>query len=182
MSNFTIPPVIPLLEEILAPRSSIIGDQYEAYKNHVYRVVHFCFAFHECTGEDRDKLVIAGAFHDLGMWPGDEIDYLAPSIALARSYLNGSGRSAWTDEISAMIEWHHRFRKAPVTSTRLVEIFRKGDWVDATRGIRRFGLPQSVIRDVEAAFPNLGFHNNLIRIAVKEFWNRPFNPLPMMRW
>jgi hypothetical protein len=64
----------------------------------------------------------------------------------------------------------------------LVEVFRKGDWVDATKGLRRFGLPKSLVVEVQSAFPNLGFHNNLVRIAMKEFWKRPLNPLPMMKW
>jgi hypothetical protein len=49
-------------------------------------------------------------------------------------------------------------------------------------GIRRFGLPRSVVKEVQDAFPNLGFHGNLMRITIKEFWNRPLNPLPMMKW
>jgi len=31
-------------------------------------------------------------------------------------------------------------------------------------------------------FERAGFYNNLIRIAVKEFWNRRLNSLPVVRW
>ena len=89
---------IPLLETILNGRAGVIGTQFEPYKNHVYRVLNFCFAFHECQGDDHEKLVIAACFHDLGMWPGDVVDYLEPSIALAREYLQRTGRPEWTDE------------------------------------------------------------------------------------
>jgi hypothetical protein len=178
----TIRPCLPLLEEILSPREVVIGDQFEAYKNHVYRVVHFCFAFHPCKGDDESKLITAGCFHDLGMWPGDVIDYLAPSIELAKSYLEEKNLQAWIPEVTTMIDLHHRFRTAPSSVSPLVEIFRKGDWVDASMGLRRFGLSKSVVREVQGAFPNLGFHQNLIRIMCKEFWNRPLNPLPMMKW
>lgn len=173
---------IPLLEEILSPRAEVIGDQYEAYKNHVYRVLHFSFAFHDCTGDDEAKLVIAACFHDLGMWPGDVIDYLVPSIDLANFYLKERGLEEWIPEIAMMIELHHRFRAAPMSTPPLVEVLRKGDWVDASMGLRRFGLSRAQIREVQDAFPNLGFHKNLMRIACKEFWSRPFNPLPMMKW
>jgi hypothetical protein len=173
---------IPLVEEILSPRAEIIGDQYEAYKNHVYRVLHFCFAFHDCLGDDEAKLVTAACFHDLGMWPGDVIDYLAPSIDLAQAYLRERGLASWIPEITMMIDLHHRFRSAPPSPWPLVEVLRKGDWVDASMGIRRFGLPRSIVKEVQDAFPNLGFHGNLMRITCKEFWNRPLNPLPMMRW
>jgi len=173
---------LPLLEEILAPQEGIVGDSFQAYKNHVYRVVHFCVAFHTCEGDDESKLIIAACFHDLGMWPGDEIDYLAPSIKLAQSYCQASGREAWIPEISMMIDLHHRFRIAPASASPLVEVFRKGDWTDATMGWRRFGLSKSLVKQVQTAFPNLGFHQNLVRIAGKEFWKRPWNPLPMMKW
>jgi hypothetical protein len=177
-----IRPHIPLIEEILSPRAAVIGDQHEAYKNHVYRVLHFCFAFHQCEGDDEAKLVTAACFHDLGMWPGDVIDYLEPSIRLAQEYLKERGLASWIPEITQMIDLHHRFRKAPASAHPLVEVFRKGDWVDATKGLRRFGLTCGQVKEVQAAFPNLGFHNNLIRITCKEFWNRPLNPLPMMKW
>jgi hypothetical protein len=81
-----------------------------------------------------------------------------------------------------MIDLHHRFRCAPPSPWPLVEVLRKGDWVDASMGIRRFGLPRGVVKEVQDAFPNLGFHGNLMRITFKEFWNRPLNPLPMMKW
>jgi len=173
---------LPLLENILGDYSEMIGLQFEPYKNHVYRVLNFCFAFHECEGDDAEKLIIAGCFHDLGMWPDDTVDYLAPSIALAREYLSTQGKETWSDEISAMIELHHKFRSAAQNGFPLVEIFRKGDWVDATQGVRRFELPGNFIRKVQAIFPNLGFHKNLIRLAWAEFKRHPLNPLPMMKW
>jgi hypothetical protein len=50
------------LEGILAERAEVIGSQFEPYKNHVYRVLNFCFAFHECHGDDEEKLIIAACF------------------------------------------------------------------------------------------------------------------------
>jgi hypothetical protein len=50
---------IPLLESILNERAEVIGAQFEPYKNHVYRVLNFCFAFHECHGDEEEKLTIA---------------------------------------------------------------------------------------------------------------------------
>ena len=78
---------IDLVEEIIGGHKDLMGDQFLPYKNHVYRVLNFCYLFYEPSEEEVDKLAIAAAFHDLGMWPGDEIDYLAPSMELARVYL-----------------------------------------------------------------------------------------------
>jgi HD domain len=173
---------LPLLESILGERAQVIGSQFEPYKNHVYRVLNFCFAFHEGQGDDQEKLIIAACFHDLGMWPGDIVDYLAPSIALAQDYLLRRGKREWSAEISEMIDLHHRFRRVRNSQFPLVEVFRKGDWVDATQGLRRFGLPRADVKAVQSVFANLGFHKNLMRLAWAEFKRHPLNPLPMMKW
>ncbi len=59
---------IPLLEEIVDTWKNELGNDYPGYKNHVYRMIHFCFALHSCNDEERKKIIIAGGFHDLGIW------------------------------------------------------------------------------------------------------------------
>ncbi len=173
---------IPLVEEILEQHRDSMGGQYQAYRNHVYRVLNYCFSFHDCQGDDRQKLVIAACFHDLAIWPNDDFDYLAPSVALANHYLSGTHNEQWSPEITQMIDLHHKFRSVRNPASPLVEVFRKGDWVDASLGWRRFGLPHSVVRIVSRAFPNLGFHRNLMRLAAKRLLTNPLDPLPMMKW
>ena len=173
---------LPLVDEILGEHRDSIGSQFAPYRNHVYRVLNYCFAFHNCQGDDQQKLVIAGCFHDLGIWSDNTFDYLAPSIVLAKDYLAATNREAWSPEIERMIDLHHKFRAIKDDSSPLVEVFRKGDWVDASLGWRRFGLPRSLVRNVSRRYPNLGFHRNLMRLASKEFFRHPLNPLPMMKW
>jgi hypothetical protein len=173
---------LPLLDRILDERSSIMGNQFLPYRNHVYRVVNFCFAFHQCDPTEIEKIIIAGCFHDLGIWPTDTVYYIDPSIELAKKYLDEQNNSDWADEIGMMIDLHHKFRQVRNCQYPLVEIFRKGDWVDASLGLRTFGLPRADVRQVQASFPNLGFHNNLLRLAFKQFLKNPLNPLPMMKW
>ena len=173
---------IPLLEEILGKYQDRIGIQFDAYRNHVYRVLNYCFVFHPCDGDDKRKLIIAGCFHDLGIWPDDNVDYLAPSIALANEYLTATNQTQWAAEITQMIDLHHQCRSITNAASPLVEVFRKGDWVDASLGWCRFGLSRALVRQVSRAFPNLGFHRNLVRLATKQFFRHPLNPLPMMKW
>jgi hypothetical protein len=47
----------------------------------------------------------------------------------------------------------------------VIEACRKADWIDASKGMLRKGISRAAIREVEAAFPNLGFHNSLMRLA-----------------
>jgi hypothetical protein len=126
---------IDLVEKIIGSHKEHMGDQFLPYKNHVYRVLNFCFMFPQPSPEEADKLAIAAAFHDLGMWPGDQIDYLDPSIELARTYLLRTTRDDWVEEVSLVIEFHHRFRSCPKEFPKLVEVMRRGDWVDAKKGL-----------------------------------------------
>jgi hypothetical protein len=173
---------MPRLEQILGAHRGILGNQFEPYKNHVYRVLNFCFALYPCAGDDEEKLIIAGCFHDLGIWPDDNVDYLSPSVALAHRFLDREGKAEWKPEIGMMIDLHHKVRSAASAKYPLVEVFRKGDWVDASLGLRAFGLPKAFIAEVKAAFPNLGFHQNLLRLTRQQFRRSPLHLFPMMKW
>lgn len=87
---------IPLLETIFSNWQETIGSQYEPYKNHVYRVINFCLILHQCQADDKEKFIIAGCFHDLGIWTHDTVDYLAPSRELAKNYLKENNKEEWS--------------------------------------------------------------------------------------
>ncbi len=178
---------IPLADEILEVHRERVGDLFPAYRNHVYRVLHHCFALADSsenpvTDQEPQKLIIAGCFHDLGIWPDQTIDYLAPSIALASGYLVETGRPEWIDEVGRIILLHHKIRAVRGDSSRLVELFRRADLVDVSLGFQRFGLSRNYLKKVADAFPNLGFHTALIRLGLKQLVRSPWNPLPMLKW
>ncbi len=173
---------IPLLDEVLDGWTAVTRDDHRAYRNHVYRMVHFGLALRDCSEEERAKLVIAGCFHDLGIWTEKTLDYLDPSAALAAAYLRRTGREDWVPEVSAMIEWHHRPRPAPEGSSPLVEVFRRGDLVDVSLGLVAEGLPRDYIAAVRTRFPNSGFHRVLLRLGARWFLRHPADPLPFVRW
>lgn len=173
---------IPLLERILDEWKETVGSAYVPYKNHVYRVVNFCLALHQCKQDDKDKFVIAGCFHDLGIWTNNTVDYLMPSEELAKQYLKDNAQELWSTEIELMIDQHHKITRYRDSNYPLVEVFRKADWVDVSMGKRAFGLSKSDVQGVLDNFPNLGFHKNLIKLAKAEFMRHPLNPLPMMKW
>jgi hypothetical protein len=47
----------------------------------------------------------------------------------------------------------------------IIEACRRADWIDASMGWLRKGMPRRSIREVEHTFPNLGFHATLLRLA-----------------
>ena len=178
----TVEAHIPLADELLAAWKTEIGNDYLGYKNHVYRLLHFCFALHTCNPEEREKLIIAGCFHDLGIWANGTFDYLAPSIALAKAYVEKIHREQWMPEIERMIDMHHRIRTYQDERYPLVEVFRKADWIDVSFGILAYGLPRTYIQRVKAQFPDAGFHKRLVQLTGERFARHPFSPIPVLKW
>jgi hypothetical protein len=165
---------IPLIDEILSDK------KLAGYRNHVYRMVNFCFAQGELDAQQKEKIIIAGCFHDLGIWSANTFDYLPPSIALADEYLERSDRQEWKTEIATMIDLHHQIRKSAEGS--LVEIFRRGDLVDFSLGIFKCGIPSEYVGAVKRHFPNEGFHKQLFARACGWAFRHPLNPIPVLKW
>lgn len=185
MRNRKLPPIeesIPLLEEILSEWQSEIGRDYVGYKNHVYRMINFCFAQNDFSAEEREKIIIAGCFHDLGIWSDNTLDYLPPSITLVKRYLEKNNLQKWIPEIVLMIDMHHKLKKHDDVRYSLVEVFRKGDLVDFSLGFVKCGLPKDYVKSVKNHFPNAGFHKGLVKLSGKWFCKHPLNPLPVLKW
>lgn len=174
---------IALLEEILAEYKDVMGDDFLPYRNHVYRVIHFCFLLKkDLKGAQKEKVIIAACFHDLGIWTDDTLDYLPPSVLLAKSYLKQRNRTKWSAEISLMIDLHHKLRPVDGDKPSLVEVFRRADLIDVSFGKVKFGLPKEDIKNVRTAFPNSGFHKRLTQLAFRELFRHPLKPAPFLKW
>ena len=188
---------LPTVEEVLDNHALELGRDFIAYRNHVYRVLNLCVAIVGHRRVELEKIAIAAVFHDLGIWTNQTFDYIAPSVAIAREHLIARGMADWIPEIEAMIVDHHK-----VTSSRahphlatvgpcvpsgvegqvLVESFRRADWIDVSRGLRRFGLPRAFVAAVAATWPDAGFHRRLVELTLDRWWKHPLNPLPMVKW
>ncbi len=173
---------IALLEDILAPWRERIGADFEGYKNHVSRVLNFCFALRPCSEEERRKLIIAGAFHDIGIWSDGTVDYLPPSIDQAKLYLTEHDLADWIPEVEIIIDLHHKVLPYPGVISPLVEIFRKADLADFSLGMVKGGVPGATVRAAKAAYPNAGFHRRLVQLAGGWFAKHPLSPPPFMKW
>lgn len=169
-----------ILDEVLETWQSALGRDFVAYKNHCYRVFNFYAALVAKTPINMDKGAIAIAFHDLGIWSHQTFDYLAPSEQLAREYLQHHAHAAWSNDVIAMITYHHKVRAYP--NNPLVEAMRKADWIDVSLGNLRFGLDKSFIQSVKESFPNGGFHQRLVALSAKHVSKNPLKPLPMFKW
>jgi hypothetical protein len=170
------------VEEVLDDYAPGLGHDLTAYRNHVYRVVNLCLAMLGDSRGELEKVAVAAVFHDLGIWANHTFDYIAPSVALAREHLAARGMADWIPEIEAMIVDHHKVTPSHRHPQSLVESFRRADWIDVTRGLRRFGLPRTFIAAVDAAWPNAGFHRRLVQLTIDRVLKHPLTPLPMVKW
>jgi hypothetical protein len=184
-NDLTIYSSLPLVEQILSPWQERIGADYVGYKNHVYRMLHCCFALTACSDEDRKKLMIAACHHDIGIWSDHTVDYLPPSIREATHYLSIHQLSHWEEEITLLIDLHHKIRaiKGSVADKyRLLEIFRRADLADFSLGLILGDVPAEFMKRLKQEFPNAGFHKMLMKAAGGWFAHHPLSPPPFMKW
>jgi hypothetical protein len=172
---------IAILDELLRDHSGQLGADFTAYRNHTYRVVNLGVALSPEDPGRLEKMAIAAAFHDMGIWTDGTFDYLGPSVGLATAYLARSGRAEWTAEISAMILEHHKISPYRGDPRWLVEPFRRADWIDVSMGLRTFGLSRRLIREISSAWPSAGFHKKLVQLELSRLRTHPWSPLPMMK-
>ena len=173
---------LPTVEAVLDDHASELGHDLIAYRNHVYRVVNLCLAIVGDSPVELEKIAVAAVFHDLGIWTNHTFDYIAPSVTIAREHLAARGMADWIPEIEAMIVNHHKITPSRANPQSLVESFRRADWIDVSRGLRRFGLPRTFIAAVTARWPNAGFHRRLVQLTIDRFLKHPLTPLPMVKW
>jgi hypothetical protein len=173
--------VIAVLDEVLHAHRVALGRDFTAYRNHTYRVVNLCAVQISAGSEQIEKIAIAAAFHDLGIWTDGTFDYLAPSLELARAHLVQSNRPHWTAEISAMILEHHKVTPYRGHPDWLVEPFRRSDWIDVSRGLVRFGLSRTFLKEMSSTWPSAGFHKRLVQLSLARLRSHPWSPLPMVR-
>jgi hypothetical protein len=174
---------IPVLDQLLEARSDLFGADLVPYRNHNYRVANFCVELAGGVSDEQlEKIGIACAFHDIGVWTHKTLDYLEPSRDFAQKYLADIGKAEWAPEIEAMVVEHHKIRGAGASAGPLVEPFRKADWIDVSLGMLKFGLPSAFVSEVRTTFPNAGFHKLLMRAAGRQLRTDPLRPMPMMRF
>jgi hypothetical protein len=170
---------IPLVEEILDRHKGDLGPDHSGYRNHVYRMIHFSLAQGDFHDDDKKKIIVAGCFHDLGIWTAGTFDYLPPSIELAANYLSDVGLDGWSRQVTTMIDEHHKI--SSFGDDPLTEAFRRGDLVDFSLGFFKCGLPANYVKDVKERFPNAGFHKFLVKLAGSWICRHPLNPVPVLK-
>ena len=181
----TVTPVqsVPYLDMILKENEKYLAQDFIAYRNHCYRVYNIALGLFPKPPpkQVQEIFAIAVAFHDLGIWTDDTIDYLPPSSKLAENWLKKHSRTSDLELVYLLIDNHHKITAYTGKHEELVEIFRKADWIDFTLTIRNFGVERSDIYAYTAPFPNKGFHLALFKMLIKSTF-RLQQPFPMFKF
>ena len=153
------------VETLLEPFRETIGGDYDGYRGHVYRVLSYAMHFLGREDGARGPIETALVYHDLGLWTDKKIGYLEPSIE--RVQHDNSARSWGHDPelLRDIIYWHHKVTPFRGPNADVVNAVRKADWIDATAGVVRAGMPKRNIEKVTNAIPDAGFRNALKRIG-----------------
>ena len=96
-----------------------------------------------------------------------ELAYLEPSIELCLADNIKYGWGLEADFLKEMIYWHHKILPygGKHQYAKTIEVVRKSDWIDFSKGKINYGMPKTHIKKVEAAIDYQGFHQILGRLG-----------------
>ena len=165
-----------VVDDVLERFRGPLGSDATRYRNHVYRGLNYQRKLLQLAVIP-DEIALAWALHDIGIWTADW-DYIGPSLQHITDLAPEYG-IVDVDGVRQMVELHHKVRPC---QGEWVETFRVADRIDVSRGLLTNALTRADIRDIERAFPYLGFHLLLARTAGRGATKHPLRPLPMLRW
>ena len=172
--------IIQHIDTLFTPYLSLIGKDIDGYRNHVRRMVLYATTLENLDNIALEKVIIAGVFHDIGIWTTGTVDYIDPSEAEAIKYLQATNKSELQSDVVEMIRYHHKIRS--IKNNPLAELFRKADLVDFSWGIIKHGVKRDTIKTTKKLFPNAGFHKKLVALTIGQLKKDPLHPLPMMKF
>ena len=141
-----------------------------------------CFLISERLGElrgvevDRELLLVAGLLHDIGLYDGASRGgaYIADGREDAAELLGG--REGWdgarTERCLDAIERHHELRPQWAAGTE-VELLRRADLVELSRGLISFGAGRPWLAGLWRAVPRDGTYGEISRMVLKAARERP---------
>ncbi|KAJ1491852.1 hypothetical protein T484DRAFT_1932510 [Baffinella frigidus] len=163
----------PGIELHLSQYKAVLAKDYAGYKGHCYRVLSYA-AHILGTDKHRDVLEAAIVYHDIGLWTDSKLAYLEPSVRRARENLAGEYDYEELQLVEDIISNHHKISPFQGSHAEAVNAVRRADWIDATMGFVRQGMPRQHIQKVMDGIPEAGFHATLAAFLPRlHGWNIP---------
>jgi len=98
----------PGIERHLTKYRAQIGEDWDGYRNHIYRVLSYTNYFLQGDEAQRDVIEAALVYHDLGLWSDASLAYLEPSTARALSDLKEEFTPEQLKLVEDIIMNHHK--------------------------------------------------------------------------
>lgn len=112
---------------------------------------------------DRELLLCAAWLHDAGLYSASDVAYVSEGRRLIEPLLREHG---WPSErirrAGDAVEHHHELVPQWHRGVE-VELLRRADLVDVSRGLVRFGIPRAAIGTVVERAPRDGFVTEVLR-------------------
>lgn len=176
-SGYTLIESDAALDDELFQLASVLRPDFQAYRNHCLRVATFTRFFLPDFVEEEipnamELVSVALAFHDVALWSDKTLAYLEPSVAqMEKALVESNYSSKQMDIMKEIIMQHHKWTdfksELGPAADALVNAVRKADWVDATAGVVRFGIPTGLIHSAYQKIPEAGFHKVLLEFPPK---------------
>mgnify|MGYP005754207661 CR=1 FL=1 len=177
-----------LVERLLDGWRFQLGDDQVAFRNHVYRLIHYTRLIYPAISEDEHHLLqVAATFHQVSIWLDGSTDYLQPSAERAGAWLARHselcrrGLEREQAILNGIIYCQNRLRPLSGSGFDLAEAFRKANWMEMFAGHLRFSQDKAAIRAIKSAYPGAGYHYRFTRLVMQRLRVDPLAPLPMMR-
>lgn len=162
------------VETYLKKFHNVLGADYESYRGHLYRVL--TYTLHFLDGDQSAlKAISAGlVYHDIAIWTDNNLAYLEPSVDHVVTDTGSIFSAEELQLVKDIIYWHHKITPFHGASEKIVNAFRKADWIDATQGLVNHGMPAAHVAKVAKAIPYIGFHDALLASVPRIYgWNIP---------
>lgn len=156
-----------VIEGLLAEFKEVVGEDYDGYRGHLYRVLSYTNYYLKGVTSYRKVIETALVYHDIGLWTDGELSYLEPSTDRAVKRFGNEFTEEETTLMINIIMQHHKFLPFSGPHEDIVNAVRKADWIDASHGILKKGISETNVRKVESSIPNAGFHKTLANFGPK---------------
>jgi len=147
---------------------TLVGAADGAIERHSVRVFVLAEELARRAGHtyDRELMMCAALLHDAGLYVTGEAAYVTDGRRLAERLL---GQRGWPPARVTLcadaVEHHHELVPQWWRGVE-VELIRRGDLVEVTYGLVRFGVPRATIRELAARVPRDGFVREVVRALV----------------
>ncbi|WP_372787958.1 hypothetical protein [Paraconexibacter sp.] len=143
-------------------------------ERHCHRQFLICERLAGERAYDREVVLVACWLHDAGLWTASKDPYVTEGARLVQQVVAPFG---WPQERLQLCmdaaEQHH----APRSVERLgpeVELLRRSDLVDVSRGLVNFGIERAWLRELFRQIPRTGIWRHMLGPAtVQELRHRP---------